>query len=307
MVYIESMEIQVLDFQTMPHSLLESYAKLQRPVMVSEPKPIDLFNPINRSLYAIGAAQNGIPVGLMLMSIAPSVKAVEVKSIYVAEPYRRNKIGSRMVKFAAEQLKSVDYKLILAIYPDRREDTPMIEAFLQSCGFMGRQMAYAEFIFEYSGFKPDWFKREYAWPGGLNVFPWTELTYYEFLKINERYSAGEFPQAVYPFQGDGSFEPMNSLGLRHEERLIGWMITERISEKIINYGNLYIDYEYQHKGYSIQLLVDALNIHYRRQIKWGMFKVNVLQASGKWLLFIRRRLAPHADQIREYYQTRLIL
>jgi hypothetical protein len=135
------------------------------------------------------------------------------------------------------------------------------------------------------------------------VFPWTELTYYEAVQLNERCRRGEIPAEVNPFYGSSAFEPLNSLGLRYEGRVVGWMVTERVSPTIINYRNLYIDYEFQKKGYAIQLLVDALNIHCRHQIKWGMFKLNVLQATSHWLKFIRRRLSPHAEYIFEYNQA----
>jgi GNAT superfamily N-acetyltransferase len=298
-----ALKIEVLDLKTMTPALVESYSKLQRPFMTSIPRPLDLFDPRNRLLYPIGATLDGIPVGFMIMSFSPLIKAADLKSLFIAEPYRRQKIASRMVQFAAEQLKSVNFKYILATYADRWPETSMVELFLQKNGFHRKDRVFAEFMFDYSQFRPNWFIREYAWPKKFQVFPWTELTYYEAEKIRERFKHQAFPHAVYPFQEDPSFEPLNSLGLRYEGQLIGWMITERISPEMISYGNLFIEYEFQSKGYSIQLLVDSINIHCRHKIKWGMFKVNIIQASGRWLKFIRRRLAPHADFIYEYYQT----
>jgi GNAT superfamily N-acetyltransferase len=300
-----SLKIEILDLKTMSPALLESYSKLQIHFMQSIPRPLDLFDPKNRQLYFIGASVSDRPAGLMIMSFSQILKAADIKSLFIDESYRRQKIAGRMIQFAAEQLRSLNFKYIFATYPDHRDDTPIMESFFQKNGFSGKTMVFAEFMFEYSEFQPDWYRREYRWPPKFTAFPWTELTYYEAVKIRERYSQGAFPSAVYPFQEDPSFEPLNSFGLRHEGQLVGWLVTERISPDIISYGNLFIDHEFQSKGHSIHLLVDSLKIHYRNKIKWGMFKVNIIQASGRWLKFIRRRLAPHADFIYEYYQTTL--
>lgn len=299
-----ALKIEVLDLKMMSPTLLEHYSKLQLPFMKSLPHPINLFDPKNRLHYFIGATMDEVPVGLMIMNFSHQIKSADVNSLFIAEGYRRQKIASQMIQFAVEQLKVVDFKYIFITYPDRRTETPILESFFKKTGFLGKKRVFAEFIFDYSEFQPNWFTRKYTWPGEFQLFSWTELTYYEALVIKERYlQRHAFPTAVYPFQNEPSFEPLNSLGLRYKGQLIGWVITERISPNIINYDNLFIEHEFQAKGYSIQLLVDALKIHCEHKIKWGMFKVNIIQASGRWLKFIRRRLAPHADYIYEYMQT----
>jgi GNAT superfamily N-acetyltransferase len=295
--------IEVLELRKTPPALLDSLSHLIFPTVKTNPHPINLYDPNNYSLYPIAAFVDHRPVGLLLMKLSPKMKAAEICSLQVVEQYRGQTIGTQLIKFAVEQLKSVGLKFILITYPDRRPETSVIENFLKKNNFKGKALVLAEFMFDYSGFKPDWYLRKYQWPSLFEIFPWGELSYFEAMKIRHRYAQQALPSSVYPFQSDGFFEPLNSLGLRYKGELIGWVITERLSSDTINYGNLFIDYDFQKKGYAIHLLIDSLNIHYNNQIKWGIFKINILQASAQWLKFIRCRLAPHADFIYEYYQS----
>jgi GNAT superfamily N-acetyltransferase len=293
----------LLLYKTAPH-LLEAYAKLQSPFLKTNPKGIDLEDPKNHTLFAVGATnEGGEPVGLILARMLPSIKVGEIQSVFVAEPFRRQNIGSRMLSFAAEQLASLNFMALLAMYPDRVAETPLIEEFFKKNGFKDKQLAFAEFVFEYSRFTPDWFLQDPKWPEEFQVFPWTELSYAEALEIKMKHEQQTVPDDVYPFAYDCPFDSLNSLGLRYKGQIIGWMITQRTAPDAICYAQLFIDFEFQMKGYAVSLLVEALKIHYKHQVKWGLFKVNIMKSSSQWLKFVRYRLAPSADFIYEYYQT----
>ena len=212
-----------------------------------------------------------------------------------------------MLSFAVEQLASLHFRVLSVIYPDRVPETPVIEEFLKKNGFTGKQLAWAEFLFDYSRFVPEWFFQDFKWPEGFQVFPWNELSYGEALQIKMKHANQTVPGDVYPFAMDSPFDSLNSLGLRYNGEIIGWMITQRLDPDTVCYAQLFIDFEFQKKGYALFLLVEALRIHYKHQVKWGLFKVNVMQSSSQWLKFIRFRLAPSADFIYEHYQASLPL
>lgn len=294
---------EILNLKELSPELLEAYGRLQFVFKQSSPKPIDLFDPKNHSIYALGASVDGVPVGLLLMTTSSKIKVADVKSLFIAEPYRRKGIGSQLLQRAFQQLHQEDYGYLFAVYPEAWEETPGIETFLHRNGFSGKTLFEAEFLFEYDKFKPDWLMREYSWPKDLKVFPWREVSYQDVAALKDRFNRGDAPAALHPFREDSSFESLNSLGLRYEGTIVGWMITQRVTPSIIDYSNLFIEYEFQKKGYSIQLLVDAIRIQCQNQVRWGMFRVNISQASASWLKFIRRRLAPQANFIFEYHQS----
>ena len=62
-------EIEILEFKKISPSLLEAYSKLQLPYTKSSPQPLDLFDPKNRTLYAIGASIEKTPVGLLTSAL----------------------------------------------------------------------------------------------------------------------------------------------------------------------------------------------------------------------------------------------
>ena len=291
----------------LPPGEIKALSTLQHPVLKSAPTPLDLFDPENRQLIAISAKCDQKPVALLLARLLPKQKIGEVASLFVLPEHRRNKVASHLLELLKEKSKKEKLKQIGLVYPSSVPDTPFLEEFLKKNGFGHKLFMTAEFQFEYSQFTPSWFLRQYQWPKDFEVFPWGELTWEDRETIKLKYSKGIIPFDVNPLARPGIFEPLNSLGLRHKGNIIGWVLNERVQQDTINYRNMYIDYDYQYRGFSIYLLVESLNIHKQNQIRWGMFQVSIPNSSGKWLRFIRHRLAPYANFIYEYaVQTFLI-
>lgn len=291
----------------LPPAEIDAIKPLQQPYLKSSPNPQDLYDPENRNLLAITASQDNKPVALLLTYLPLGKNIGEIVSVYVTHEYRRRQIGSHLVELLKEYAKKHELKQIGIVYPSSIPDSPCIEGFLNKNNFSGKRFMLAEFIFDSLKFHPPWFLRNYQMPKDFEVFPWYQLSYEEAQSLKEKYSKNIIPFDVYPLARPGIFEPLNSLGLRYKGEVIGWMVNSRTASDIINYNTLYIDYDFQSIGYAIYLLVDSLNIHKQTQIKWGIFKVSIPYSSGKWLRFIRHRLAPYANEICEYHSKILII
>jgi GNAT superfamily N-acetyltransferase len=296
-------KFELLTLNELKPLLLDTYEKLQAPIFKTLSHPLDLSNPAYDSLFAIGASLDGVPVGLLLALLSREARGGEIISLFVDEAHRRQKIATRMVEKTIHLLREAKLIRLTMTYPDRRPITPVIEQFLTSVGFKDKYLVMAEFQFDSFRFNPPWLSQQYSLPEGFEIFPWGELTYDECQQIKFGYRHQSIPATVYPFAEDGDFDPLNSLGLRFQGKLIGWVVTKRLDPDTICYQSIFIEQELHKRGMIIQLLMESIRIHIKHKVKWGIFRVNVLQSSGRWLHFIRRRLAPYADFIDEYYQS----
>ncbi len=153
-------------------------------------------------------------------------------------------------------------------------------------------------------FNPPWLNKTSPFPKGFTEFPWKRLKPKDKLELMHRVEQLRVPTYVSPFGEDEKIiEPLNSFGLRHKKKVIGWMVTHRVAPDTISYAFLYIEPEYKYKGYAIRLLADAINIQKRSKVTHAVFEINIDQSDPAWLMFIERRLAPYAEDVAKIYNS----
>jgi hypothetical protein len=145
-------------------------------------------------------------------------------------------------------------------------------------------------------------------PEAFSVFSWPELTPEEREAIQQRQAGEEwFPRALTPFQAEENMEPLNSLGLRHEGHVAGWMITHRIAPDTIQYTSLFIEPALQRQGRALPLLAEAIRRHAtaREEIPSGIFQVEAEnEAMSK---FVAHYLQPYLTSATELRRSRKAL
>jgi hypothetical protein len=99
-------------------------------------------------------------------------------------------------------------------------------------------------------------------------------------------------------------EPLNSLGLRGMDGVVGWVITHRIAPATVRYTALFVDERVRRLGHGIALLAEAM----RRQM--GALGDDSVGTFGVWLhnapmiRFVRRRMAPYLISMAETRSAR---
>ena len=85
-------------------------------------------------------------------------------------------------------------------------------------------------------------------------------------------------------------EPLNSLGLRRDGAVVGWMATHRLRADLVQYTCLFVR-EGVARGRSIALLAEAV----RRQVRAGVpLMAFMMDASNAAMhRFLERRLTPY--------------
>ncbi len=105
-----------------------------------------------------------------------------------------------------------------------------------------------------------------------------------------------------PFLEEDKLEPLNSLGLRYQNRVVGWVITHRIAPDTIRYTQMFVYPDTQPLSRSILLLAKAIQLQVEaKQATKGTFRVDM--DNKPMVKFVYRRLAPYLDEIRKAWQV----
>ncbi|MBA3815895.1 MAG: GNAT family N-acetyltransferase [Parachlamydiaceae bacterium] len=255
------------------------------------------------SLIAIGALHQGEPVGIVLASCYRHTHYVKVHYIHVLPEHRNHHIARQMLQAVYAVAKDEGGRYFTLIYKLEDPLSRALEKVLIACNWNPAQPFMIECLFECLTFDPPWFKAPYKIPSSIQEFPWSDLTKDEREQILHDERRGVIPLAVLPFRNEHLVEPLNSLGLRYDGRVIGWIITHRTAPDKIVYQALYIERSFHFLGPGIKLLIDSILIQKKVPIKWSAFQLPLTQVHPAWIQFINRRLIPYADEVIHYVQA----
>jgi hypothetical protein len=135
----------------------------------------------------------------------------------------------------------------------------------------------------------------------FRFFLWRETTAAQRAAFQAQFGEHPyFPAELSPFVREDRIEPLNSVGLTCDDRLVGWMITERLSAQTILYARAFVIPELQRMGkYFLQLITEAGEYAYRQHIDQGAFTISATNTRMCQLLY--KRLLPYVTEIREEY------
>lgn len=213
----------------------------------------------NNSLIAIGSSEQEKPIGLALGKIFPDSQLVEVLSIFVEPTHRSAGIGTTLLTRLESELQARGCKQAELVYMTGKTTTPALERLLSKCNWTTPEpqmlvcQGKAEAIMEAS-----WMKRYSRLPASYSIFPWVEITQEERQAIQQQQEAQPWiPEDLIPFKQEENLEPVNSLGLRYQGQVVGWVINNRISPDTILYSCSFVRKDLQKMGRIISLYAEA--------------------------------------------------
>jgi uncharacterized protein (TIGR03032 family) len=239
-------------------------------------------------LLAVIAEISEQPVGLVIAELISNV--VEIISFYVLPEYRQKGIGKALVKNLESGLISLGCQSLKINYKSTELTQIALEPLLKSLDWQSPQI---DFVLGKSTIEKmsqaPWLKK-YPLPGQFIVFPWSELTDEDRKQITQM----DYPTALNPFNSN-SFESINSLGLRYQEQMVGWIITHRVAEDSIRYSSLFVDQPFQKMGRGIALLSQSILSQIATTVPRCLFAVPT--ENQEMLGFVTRRLQPYLTQL----------
>ena len=293
----ENIECKPLIFNSLSREIIESYKKLVIPSALEL-----LDDPANPLYLLIGieARLNNQLIGLSLAQFTPEEGTVHLHSLMVDEPFRRRGIGAFLFEYTQTYFRE-HYKCnsIGFNYLANSLEETIIEKLLIRFDWLIPKVYLIRCYFLLDRFNPAWFQRQISKskPKGLKVFAWRKLKTNERKRIIFEREQGVFLPYLDPFLKEDIISPLNSLGVRHNNAVVGWCITHRIQPDTLRYSILFMEKEYHLSGIwlvsqSIQLQKKHSNLFPK-----AVFDTVYQETDLSWWYFVIRHLAPYAEKV----------
>ena len=250
------------------------------------------------STVAIAASDSDLPVGLVLAEIWPDGKSAEILSIFVEQKYRDLGIGTSLLIRLEEELFSRGCTSVNLVYTTGKITTPALEYLLQKCNWTvpeARTIVCKSTTDKIAN--APWMQKS-TLPAAYTVFPWVEITAEERVAIAQQQAAEPWiPPQLIPFVSEQDLEPLNSIGLRYQGQVVGWVITHRLAPDTIRYTCSFVRQDLQKMGRIIPLYVRAIKLQEKAGIPNGIWTVPFIYTS--MVNFVQKRMAPYMISIEE--------
>lgn len=252
------------------------------------------------STVAIAAADaSNQPIGLALADIRPDGQSAEVLSIFVKPSHRQQGVGTALLTHLAAELRARGCTTAHLVYTTGQPTTSALERLLQKDHWSLPQprMLVCRSTTDKIANAP-WMQRQ-TLPSAYQIFPWQEITPAECLAIQQTQATSPWiPKDLYPFQLEENLETLNSLGLRYQGQVVGWMITHRLAPDTIRYSFGFIRQDLQKMGRLIFLIANAVQLQINAETIPNMICA-VSCDRAPMMQFVSKHMAPYLTTIEQ--------
>ncbi len=246
---------------------------------------------------AIGASIGGNPIGLVLAEIQED-KSAKVLSLFVIQSYRHQGIGTALLTRLETELYSKGCTNVEFVYTTGQPTTSTVEHLLDKCGWsppQSRRVICKASTHQMSN--APWMRRRWKLPASYSIFPWVEITPEERVVIQEQKTESWIHPDLIPFKYEESLEPINSLGLRYQGQIVGWLITHRTAPDTIRYSCGYMQPRLQNLGRFTFLIITAIQLQAKANIPFGIWTTHLEHTS--MVNFAKKHMKPYLIYLKE--------
>ena len=293
--------IEKLNLKKLTKRQRKAYHALLAPTWESPYQPLKLLDPEEPKQIALAVLEYKRPVGLL---VAKEIleKTWEIHSLFILESHRRMHLASKLLKKLEKELFYKKVTSLVMMY--KFAESPVIDLFLNKNGWEGKRPILIECFFQDAkAFNPPWYTRNYPFPTHTEIFMWKDIKEAEIEELKRKCEQKLIPAGVDPFQGDASFDPNTSVGLRLKGEIVAWIITRLRPPSTLDFFAIYIDPAHQSKSYILHLLIKCTQLLQKEGVKSVFFFVNLIQSPMRWIRTIRKRLIPYASKVTLYEQA----
>jgi len=249
-------------------------------------------------VVALGASRFGRPIGLALAVMHPAAGVGELQSLYVLPGYREIGLGTDLVASLESLLQAEGCQYITTTWMTGTPGVEVFESVLLRRGWEPPQCRLLVFRGTAASMEGAAWLDRYRLPAEYTIFPWRDLTAADRQSILDRQAEQPwYHETLSPFFEEESIEYMNSLGLRYQGYVIGWMITHRIAPDTVRFTRLLIHPDPRFRGRAPCLLAESIklcmayaNLHGMRETLKAVFVAD--PTNLQMARFAKRRLAP---------------
>jgi GNAT superfamily N-acetyltransferase len=281
------------------------YENLTYPAFRSRLRALDS----DKSIVALGIHLDSQPVGLVLAeySTVENQKTATILSFFIVPQHRGKALGKTLLTHVENELCQLGCLQVNVVYISN-STTPYWEKILQQCKWSAPQLRMLVCSGSIINIKDaPWLKLANALPSVYTIFPWMELTKQERELIQKQQMVSPwYPEILSPWSEEEIIEPLNSLGLRYQDQVVGWMVTHRIATDTVRYTKLFVREDLQRLGRAISLLSKAIKLQLEAmEDSKAVFVVNA--GNTTMLNFVDRRLSPYLNSLSQSWGASKVL
>ncbi|MFC5496920.1 GNAT family N-acetyltransferase [Caenimonas terrae] len=268
-----------------------------------------LDNAGDARILAVGAVDgSNRPVGLALGH--PSIAAddgqwAQLLSLYVQPESRGAGVGSGLLSAFGALCLERGLPEIRATYMTGQSSTATLERFLASSGWSAPEGRMLVIQATLESIKAAPWMKTFALPDRMEVVRWLDLTEQDRSGIRDSQREQAWvPADLYPFDHEANCEPVTSLALKLEGRVVGWVINHRV-EGVLRFTCSFVHRRLQRMGRILLLYNESVARMPLAGLQVGMWTVPVWHPA--MAAFARRWMAPYATRFEETRGVRLRL
>jgi hypothetical protein len=189
------------------------------------------------ALVAFGASTEREPIGLVLAQRTAD-RGARFLTLYVRPEWRRRRVGGELVRYAEDVLRETsDSAEFTCSVPAL---TGELQSFLGSCEWPTGGPCLRVFALDGAIMSAPWFDRAVL-PAPYEIADWITITTLERDGLRRSQERERWiPENLDPFCFERRLEPLNSLLLRFDGDVVGWVLTHRLGNGDIRYSNVFV-------------------------------------------------------------------
>ena len=272
-------------------------------------------------VLVIGATLMGRPVGIgiavrgwamngELTNVAPPASSARILGVTVARSYRRIGIGKAIVTALEEELLAHGIRDITTNFAMPSADGLLaIDALLRSAKWNTRELTMLQCRADHALLSAPIMRDQAVLPPEYAIVDWVDLDDQDRDSIRESQRQSPwFPETLDPFHYEPELEVLNSLALRYNGDIVGWLITRRTSDTTMYYRCLFVREDLAKLGRGFALIHEAISRHAELvQSGPGYGEWSTPASLRPMCAFIRRRLEPYGAVVTEQFVARKMI
>jgi ribosomal protein S18 acetylase RimI-like enzyme len=243
-------------------------------------------------LHALAATHRGETVGLAIARPADAEASAELISLYVRRDHRGQGLSVRLLTGMERLLSRLGYAKVRLAYRGDWPSAPVVAAILRRRHWTAPEENLLLGKFSIAENAATWSHsriNRVTLPEDFHLISWSELSQAEIAGLQDEGEPSSSADLA-PLSEPDRIERRTSVALRHQGRVVGWMITHRLDDQTIQYTRLHVAPQFQRLGRGLPLLAEAIRRQIDAGIPFGVFQVRC--DNPRMLQLVRRRLLP---------------
>ncbi|MBA3602226.1 MAG: hypothetical protein H0W50_00955 [Parachlamydiaceae bacterium] len=254
---------------------------------------------------AVALGANEELIGLAIVSFRMNMRWAKLLSFYILPPFAEDDNKLLELLSAIEQkLRSLNCNTISYIYTSGDSTDGQMQRIYAQAGWNPPFQHMARLFFYTADFHPIWLEeyRKLPLEKGYQLFPWRFLRTPEREMLVRQHEENAFPASISPFFEESRIEPLNSIGIRYNKKLAGWLITYRADAETISYSSVFVYPEFRNSYILLALGSHSLELQQQSNMPKFIVEINLQQSDHGWIAFVKKRFLPHAYKVERLYE-----